>query len=54
LTSKVHLACDGQGRPLAMLLTSGNTNDTQLLGPLLAQIRVPRQGPEDHAPGRPG
>lgn len=48
MTSKVHLACDGRGRPLAMLLTSGNTDDTQLLAPLLAQIRVPRQGP-----GRP-
>ena len=31
-----------------MLLTSGNINDTQLLGPLLATIRVPRPGP-----GRP-
>ena len=31
-----------------MLLSSGNVNDTQLLGPLLAQVRVPRSGP-----GRP-
>lgn len=26
LTSKMHLACDGSGRPLAFVLTGGNTN----------------------------
>lgn len=31
LTSKMHLACDSVGRPLAFTLTGGNTNDcTQL------------------------
>lgn len=27
LTSKIHLACDGRGRPLGFILTGGNTND---------------------------
>lgn len=27
LTSKIHLACDGLGRPLAFTLTGGNVND---------------------------
>ncbi|MEU6934573.1 IS5 family transposase, partial [Streptomyces sp. NPDC046374] len=27
LTSTIHLACDGQGRPLAFVVTGGNTND---------------------------
>jgi transposase len=47
-TTKVHAACDGQGRPLALLLTGGNVNDTTRFADVLAGIRVPRQGP-----GRP-
>jgi transposase len=35
-TTKIHLACDGHGRPLSVLLTGGNVNDctrfTQVLG----------------------
>ncbi|SCG01194.1 Transposase DDE domain-containing protein, partial [Streptomyces sp. DconLS] len=27
LTTKIHLACDGQGRPLAFTITAGNVND---------------------------
>ncbi|WP_338017884.1 IS5 family transposase [Streptomyces adustus] len=48
LTTKIHLACDGKGRPLAILLTPGQRNDGICARPLLERIRVPRTGP-----GRP-
>ncbi|MFF5438860.1 IS5 family transposase [Streptomyces achromogenes] len=48
LTTKVHLACDGQGRPLAFLLTPGQRHDSVCARPLLERIRVSRIGP-----GRP-
>ncbi|MFB9519813.1 IS5 family transposase [Streptomyces cremeus] len=48
LTTKIHLACDGRGRPLGFLLTGGNINDCTQLEQVLAQIKVARQGP-----GRP-
>jgi transposase len=48
LTTKVHLAADGRGRPLAMLITPGNVNDTTMLAAVLDLIAVPRTGP-----GRP-
>ncbi|MGW4883191.1 IS5 family transposase [Streptomyces murinus] len=48
LTSKIHLACDGRGRPLAFLVTGGNTNDCTRFTAVMDQIRVPRTGP-----GRP-
>ncbi|MGW2370606.1 IS5 family transposase [Streptomyces sp. NPDC001667] len=48
LTSKVHLACDAVGRPLAFVLTSGNTNDCTQFTAVMDAIRVPRLGP-----GRP-
>jgi transposase len=48
LTTKVHLASDGQGRPLALHVTAGNVNDTTELGALLDRIRVARPDP-----GRP-
>ena len=44
LTTKIHLLVDGVGRPLVLLLTAGNVNDTTLFGPLLSQLRVPRPG----------
>lgn len=47
-TTKVHLACDGAGRPLALRCTAGNVNDTTQFAQVLASIRVPRRGP-----GRP-
>lgn len=43
-TTKIHLACDGDGRPLSVWLTPGNVNDTTELERLLAGIRVPRVG----------
>ncbi|WP_373295091.1 IS5 family transposase [Streptomyces fuscichromogenes] len=48
LTTKVHLACDGKGRPLAILVTPGQRHDSICTRPLLERIRVPRPGP-----GRP-
>ncbi|MEU4490123.1 IS5 family transposase [Streptomyces purpurascens] len=44
LTTKIHLACDGQGRPLAVLLTAGQRHDEICARPLLERIRVPRLG----------
>lgn len=48
LTSKVHLACDALGRPLAFTLTGGNTNDCTQFTTVMEASRVPRIGP-----GRP-
>ncbi|MFF7074522.1 IS5 family transposase [Streptomyces pseudovenezuelae] len=48
LTTKIHLACDGKGRPLAVLVTPGQHHDSICARPLLERIRVPRTGP-----GRP-
>ncbi|MGV9277712.1 IS5 family transposase [Streptomyces griseosporeus] len=44
LTTKIHLACDGRGRPLAVLLSPGQRNDSPCARPLLERIRVPRIG----------
>ncbi|MFF9819857.1 IS5 family transposase [Streptomyces sp. NPDC014006] len=44
LTTKIHLACDGRGRPLAVLLTAGQRHDGICARPLLERIRVPRLG----------
>ncbi|MFF8180983.1 IS5 family transposase, partial [Streptomyces griseus] len=48
LTSKVHLACDGAGRPLGFLLTGGNRNDCTQAEAVIGRIRVAGPGP-----GRP-
>ena len=48
MTTKIHLACDGKGRPLAILVTPGQRHDSVCARPLLERIRVPRTGP-----GRP-
>ena len=48
LTIKVHALTDGRGRALVLLLSAGNINDTTMLAPLLAAVRVARSGP-----GRP-
>lgn len=48
LTSKVHALVDGLGRPLVLLVTAGNVNDTILFGQLMTGLRVSRGGP-----GRP-
>ncbi|WP_435843097.1 IS5 family transposase [Streptomyces lavendulae] len=48
LTTKIHDAVDGNGRPLAVVVTPGQLHDVQVLPLLLGDIRVPRLGP-----GRP-
>ncbi len=48
-TTKTHLMCDGQGRPLSLVVTAGNVNDTTMLGAVLDALRVQRPG----QPGRP-
>ncbi|WP_381568156.1 IS5 family transposase [Streptomyces eurythermus] len=48
LTTKVHIVCDGRGRPLALLITPGQRHDSICAQVLLDRIRVPRTGP-----GRP-
>ncbi|WP_225625965.1 IS5 family transposase [Streptomyces werraensis] len=48
LTTKIHLARDGKGRPLAVLVTPGPRHDSICARPLPERIRVPRTGP-----GRP-
>jgi transposase len=48
LTTKIHLACDGQGKPLAFTITGGNVNDCTQFEQVMARISVSRSGP-----GRP-
>ncbi len=48
LTTKIHPAVDGRGRPLAVLLTAGPAGDNPQLFALLDAIRV-----HDGGPGRP-
>ncbi|MFF8618301.1 IS5 family transposase [Streptomyces sp. NPDC015350] len=42
LTTKVHLAVDGRGLPLAVIVTPGNTNDSTVFNTVLEAVRVPR------------
>jgi transposase len=42
LTSKVHLSCDGKGRPLSVVVTAGQRHESTQLGAVLDAIRVPR------------
>jgi transposase len=48
LSTKIHHACDGKGRPLVMLLGPGQGNDSPMFPHVLAAISVARSGP-----GRP-
>jgi transposase len=41
LTTKTHLVCDGQGRPLGFTLTGGHVADTSMFAATLDTIRVP-------------
>ncbi len=52
LTSKIHLVADGRGRPLSMVLTPGNINDTTMLADTIDRISVPREG-KGRPPTRP-
>ncbi|MCX4774484.1 IS5 family transposase [Streptomyces sp. NBC_01285] len=42
LTTKVHLAVDGRGLPLPIVLTPGNVNDATTFVQVLDGIRIPR------------
>ncbi|MEU2721429.1 IS5 family transposase [Streptomyces smyrnaeus] len=44
LTTKVHLACDGRGLPLAVVVTPGNVNDSTVFHAVMDEVRVPRAG----------
>ncbi|MFG2943447.1 IS5 family transposase, partial [Streptomyces sp. NPDC048282] len=44
LTTKIHHAVDGSGRPLAVVVTPGQVHDGQVLPLVLGDIRVPRLG----------
>jgi transposase len=48
LSTKVHLAVDGRGRPLSILLTPGQAGDNPQLFDVLDAIAV-----HDGGPGRP-
>jgi transposase len=48
VTCKIHLAVDGHGRPLGLVLTSGNAADTSYFSTVLDTISV-----RDGRPGRP-
>ncbi len=52
-TTKVHLACDGKGRPLSVVLTPGQRHDSTQLGAVLDAIRVPRRGRRGRPRRRP-
>jgi transposase len=42
LSTKIHAAVDGRGRPLVILLTPGQSGDAPMMLPLLAELRVAR------------
>jgi len=41
LTTKIHTAVDGKGRPLAVVITGGQRNDQAMLSAVLDEIVVP-------------
>jgi transposase len=43
LTTKLHLAFDGRGRPLSVVLTAGQRHESTQLEAVLEAIRVPRR-----------
>ena len=50
MSTKLHLSCDGKGRPLSVVVTPGQRHESTQLGQVLDEIRVRR--PEG-SPGRP-
>jgi transposase len=49
----IHLACDGRGRPLSLVITPGQRHDRTQLEPVLDAIRVPRPGGRGRPRKRP-
>lgn len=44
LGTKIHHACDGKGRPLAMILGPGQAGDSPMFPVVMEAVRVPRLG----------
>lgn len=53
LTTKFHLACDGKGRPLSVVIAPRQRHDSTQMGPVLDGIRVPRPSGRGHPRTRP-
>lgn len=53
LTSKVHLVCDGRGRPLGWVITGGNINDTTMMVATTIPEGDDQIGHRRKKPGRP-
>ena len=53
MSTKVHLACDGRGRPLSLVITPGQRNDCTQFEAVLAGIRVGRPGGRGRPRSRP-
>lgn len=53
-TTKIHLACDGHGRPLPVVLTGGNVNDCTMFTQVMAASRSVDQVLAVQRPGRAG
>jgi transposase len=43
-TTKIHLVCDGRGRPLGFSLSPGQRHDSTQMEKALDAVRVPREG----------
>ena len=43
-STKLHIICEGQGRPLAATLSPGQAHESKYLQPTLEAVRVPRKG----------
>jgi hypothetical protein len=43
-TTKIHLVCDGKGRPLGFSLSPGQRHDSTQMEAALDAVRVPREG----------
>ena len=44
MSTKLHLSCDGRGRPLSLVATPGQRHESTQLEAVLDTIRVPRAG----------
>jgi hypothetical protein len=54
LTCRIHVVADGRGRPLSMVLTPGNVNDTTMMAATIERIRCPETAWADTGPGPSG
>ncbi len=44
LTTKIHLSAEGKARPLSLVISEGQRNESLYVEPVLDAIRVPRKG----------